>query len=130
MFGTGEDSTLRSLGESASIFFALFHDKAEDHWDYHLRFERELEALRKELAETAASRSGASTPPASQGSPVMHTRSHSEDEISLSAVGSPIIVAQELAPTVTPINALDLGFSESESSSEEHLHVQETKKQQ
>ena len=86
------------------------------------RFERELEALRKELADSAASRSGASTPPPGQGSPVMHTRthsqySHSEDEVSLSTAESPVILAHDLVAPMPPVDNLGLGLQSSSESS-------------
>ena len=92
--------------------------------DFH-RFERELEALRKELAEAAASRSGAITPAEEDGS--THSRASSEDndneidnEIDNATEGtdSPVFVAQELAPQdldPTPVSALDGSADSSES---------------
>jgi len=78
------------------------------------KFERELEALRKELAEAAASRSGAVTPAVSEGglhadtSPVLHARTSSDGDIS-DAMGSPLFVPQDLAhPDSTPVEGLGL----------------------
>ena len=67
-----------------------------------LRFERELEALRKELAETAASRSGAATPMHEDphdvgGSTGLHQRNISELTLSESNTSeSPVLVAKDL----------------------------------
>lgn len=69
------------------------------------RFERELEALRKELAEVAASRSGAATP-ADETRP-SHSRTSSDDE-SVNG-GSPMMIARDLQPhelVPTPIDAM------------------------
>lgn len=59
------------------------------------RFERELEALRRELAEGAASRSGIATP-ADGGDFTSHSRTASEDNLSLE---SPVLVAKDLGPS-------------------------------
>ncbi|KAL5487883.1 hypothetical protein ACEPAI_5991 [Sanghuangporus weigelae] len=59
------------------------------------KFERELEALRKELAEATASRSGRVTPAESQAGDFAHSRSVSESNLSVSTE-SPVFVAQEL----------------------------------
>lgn len=58
MFGTAEGSTSKSLGESEYLF-GLANNSSHSK---SLRFERELEALRKELAESTARSSGSSTP--------------------------------------------------------------------
>ncbi|EJD01279.1 uncharacterized protein FOMMEDRAFT_110967 [Fomitiporia mediterranea MF3/22] len=62
------------------------------------KFERELEALRKELAEAAATRSGRATPVDSQGG-LAHSRNASEDNFSSVSTESPVFVAQDLPPT-------------------------------
>ncbi|KAH8118516.1 hypothetical protein DFH11DRAFT_678400 [Phellopilus nigrolimitatus] len=71
------------------------------------KFERELETLRKELAEASASRSGAATPADFQG---LHSRTVSEDNFSV-ATDSPVLIAQDLAPVPSPISALELNDS-------------------
>lgn len=58
------------------------------------KFERQLEALRKELAE-ATSRSGVATP--LEPSESMHTRSQSDDNISIISADSPVLLPKELA---------------------------------
>ena len=115
--------------ESAYFFVAILYFASDRPY---ARFERELEALRKELAETTASRSGASTPPASLGSPVMHARTNSsyslvsEDEASLSTAESLLIIAQDIAPSMTPLNALGMDL---QSDSETSLESLEKKQQ-
>lgn len=61
---------------------------------YVIRFERELEALRKELAEATA-RSGRSTP-VSIGEDL--SRITSDEELSATP-GSPVIINRQLAPS-------------------------------
>jgi hypothetical protein len=56
--GTAEGFTSKSLGESEYLF-GLANNSSHSK---SLRFERELEALRKELAESTARSSGSSTP--------------------------------------------------------------------
>ena len=61
-----------------------------------VRFEKELEALRKELAEVAISRSGATTP--GDGNLTSHSRTASEDNLSTVA-DSPVFITKELGPS-------------------------------
>ncbi|KLO06352.1 hypothetical protein SCHPADRAFT_882928 [Schizopora paradoxa] len=68
------------------------------------KFERQLEALRKELAEATASRSGVATP--SEPADPLHTRSQSDDNISIISVDSPILLPKELAPALDLTNSL------------------------
>lgn len=82
------------------------------------RFERELEALRKELADVT--RSGTSTPThqLDEATGGLHSRNASDSNISESnATESPVIVAQNIPPTETPISSLDLSSDSSSHSS-------------
>ena len=65
MFGTAEGFTLKSLGESEHLFGLANNSSLSK----SLRFELELEALRKELAESTARSSGSSTPTSINGGP-------------------------------------------------------------
>lgn len=80
------------------------------------RFERELEALRKELAEAAAGRSGIVTPADNHGLSV-HSRAVSEDNLSLTTE-SPVYIPQELPNsevTTTPISGLTSAMASEQS---------------
>lgn len=74
------------------------------------RFERELEALRKELAESAASRSGATTPfdrDHAEGNANMGLHSRNISEITLSESNtseSPILVPKDIGLSTTPVS--------------------------
>ncbi|THG99537.1 hypothetical protein EW145_g7247 [Phellinidium pouzarii] len=72
------------------------------------KFERELEALRKELAQVSASRSGADTP--AERLDGLHSRTASEDDASV-VTESPVFVAQDISLVETPISTLDLSDS-------------------
>lgn len=73
------------------------------------KFERELEALRKELAEvSASSRSGVATP--SDHTRPSHSRTSTDDEASVNG-GSPIMMPRDLTPremAPEPVDGLDL----------------------
>jgi len=86
---------------------------------YSVRFERELEALRKELAEATASssvssRSGASTPTphdvdesGGRNSAGGHHYTQSESSATSSPVGSPIVVGRDGTSLIMEGLALD-----------------------
>ena len=98
--GTVEDSTLRSSVASTSFSTFLFRTLINK--TITIRFERELEALRKELAETAASRSGAATPidrDHNEGHSHMGLHSRNVSELTLSESNtseSPVLVPKDM----------------------------------
>ncbi|PAV21114.1 integral to membrane [Pyrrhoderma noxium] len=125
--------TYRSRFWSAAYLLFIFSVSVWNGGGFYIevfgrKFERELEALRKELAESSASRSGIATPSRGLSS---HSRSGSEDNLSTGTVGteSPVYVprdlpATELAPT--PLN--ELSSSSGENSNQSLSSQDETKK--